>query len=168
MGKEDIDLCGALHSVFLIVGNDSLWITCRSRRLMKRRLVSWYGWGIVVLHLQRWLHLNSRWHCWSSAAPTMKASHFLSPLVGLLALHSVTSRQSFQIPYKPHREWHSAVSCPPFLVPKCHMTVSNLYQIFCVYDGQFRWWSARIPNEKGKKLLTCSSAYLHITMCIPF
>lgn len=25
MGKEDIDLCGALHSVFLIVGNDSLW-----------------------------------------------------------------------------------------------------------------------------------------------
>lgn len=84
----------------------------------------------------------------------------------LLALDSVMSPQFLNLLQTLHRKTEKALFLAPFFVPKCHMTVSNIHQISYVDDGQRRWWSSRIPNEKRKKLFTSHSVYLYILLWI--
>lgn len=135
-------------------------ITCRSLRLVKLIV-----WSLVMARAQ--------WSFSYRSGSTLPLGGIADPqqlqqwchliphlcLASLLALDSYVTSVSKSLTNFTGKDSEGVISCP-FFVPKCHMTVSNLHQISYVDDGQPKWWSARIPNEKAKKLFTSHTDYL--------
>lgn len=139
MEKEELDVCGVCVLPLLCIMAPH-GITCRSPRRKTPAV-----WSLGMARARDPPLTEVAPHSLLGASLILSSfsndaiSFLISPYqVFWLSAHLYLIEVSKSLINLTEKDSEGDIPCPPFFVPKCHMTVSNLYQTFCVVDDQLR------------------------------